>query len=261
MVNEISNPATSLNASNTIPKQVLDLVDVANSVDNLSHYYKTQLELDTLKMTSPTQVFSNIKINGILVRGKQDTGAELSIMPLNIFDQLNLKLNGELKLNTCNDVRVIGYSKQLVKIVGKVVVTCTYADTTKQCVFYVTDLNDTKIMLELTFCKAFNLVKILCDDHCICKKVSVDVLNEFPVGLDVTKQMDHAYLPLVDTNIKLRPDCKAHVMELFPELFNGLGTMKDSIVKLDMDENVTSVVQPPRKIPQVMIDPLKQEIE
>ena len=89
----------------------------------------------------------------------------------------------------------------------------------------------------------------------------MDVLNEFPAGLDVTKQMDHAYLLPVDTNIKLGPDCKAHVMELFPELFNGLGTMKDAIVKLDIDENVTPVVQPSRKIPQAMIDPLKQEIE
>ena len=51
MVNEISNSATPLNASNTVPKEVLDLVDVANSVDNLSHYYKRQLELDTLTMT------------------------------------------------------------------------------------------------------------------------------------------------------------------------------------------------------------------
>ena len=55
-------------------------------------------------MTSPTQVFSNIKINGVLVHGKQDTGAELSMMPLNIYDQLNLKLKGELKLNPCNDM-------------------------------------------------------------------------------------------------------------------------------------------------------------
>ena len=186
MVNEISNSATSLNTSNTVPKQVLDLVDVANSVDDLSHYYKRQLELDTLTMMSPTQVFSNIKINGVLVCGKQDTGAELSVMPLNIFDQLILKLNDELKHNPCNDVRVIGYSKQLVKIVGKVVVTCAHADTTKRCVFYVTDLNNMKILLGLTFCKAFNLVKILCDDDCICKKVLVDILNEFPAGLDVT---------------------------------------------------------------------------
>ena len=119
---------SSNGSSNTVPKQLLDLVDVANSVDNPSHYYKRQLELDTLTtMTSPTQVFSNIKINGVLVRGKQDTDAELSAMPLNIYDQLNLKL----KLNPCNDVRVIGYSKHSVKIVGKVVVTCSHADTTK----------------------------------------------------------------------------------------------------------------------------------
>ena len=133
-------------------------------------------------MTSPTQVFSNIKINGVLAHGKQDIGAEQSVMPLNIFDQLNLKLKGELKLNTCNDVRVIGYSKQSVKIMGKVTVTCSHADTTKRCIFYVADLNDTKVLLVLTFCKAFNLVKIQCDDDCICKKVSVDVLNKFSVG-------------------------------------------------------------------------------
>ena len=188
-------------------------MDVAYSVDNLSHYYKRQLELDTLTtMTSPTQVFSNIKINGGLVCGKQDTSAELSMMPLNIYDQSHLKLKGELKLNPCNDIRVICYSKQSVKSVGKVTVTCSHADTTKRCIFYVTDLNDMKILLGLTFCKAFNLVKIQCNDDCICKKVSVDVWNEFPAGLDVTKQMDHAYLPPVDTGIKLRPDCKAHVM-------------------------------------------------
>ena len=96
-----------------------------------------------------------------------------------------------------------------------------------------------KILLGLTFCKAFNLVKIQCNDGCICKKVSVDILNEFSAGLDVTQQMDHAYLPSVDTGIKLRPDCRAHVMELFPELFSGLGTMKNTIVKLDVDGSIT----------------------
>ena len=84
MVSEVRN-STSTNAQ-TVPKQVLDIVDMANSVYNLSHCYKRQLELDTLTMTSPTQVFSNIQINGIPVKGKQDTGAEISIMPLNIFD-------------------------------------------------------------------------------------------------------------------------------------------------------------------------------
>ena len=161
MVSKVRN-STSTNAQ-MVPKQVLDIVDMANLVNNLSHCYKRQLELDTLTMMSPTQVFSNIQINRIPIKGKQDTGAEISIMPLNIFDQLNGKLKGELKRCPCNDIQVIGYSKQSVKIVGKVTVTCSHADTTKH-VFYFTDLTDSKILLGLTFFKAFNLVKILCDN-------------------------------------------------------------------------------------------------
>ena len=50
-------------------------------------------------------------------------------------------------------------------------------------------------------------------------------------------------------------------MELFPELFDGIGIIKDAIVKLNVDDSITPVVQPPRKIPQAMLVPLKQEIE
>ena len=128
---------------------------------------------------------------------------------------------------------------------------------TKHCIFYVTDLNDTKILLGLNFCKSFDLVKIQCDEHCVCKKVAVDILNEaihneFPRGLDVPSQKQSTRQPLpVDINTKLRPDCKAHIMELFPELFEGIGTMKNAIVKLDVDQSVTPIVQPLRKIPKL----------
>ena len=71
MVSEVQNSSSS---PQTIPKQVFDIVDVANSVDNLSHNYKRQLELNTLTSQSNTQSFSNIQINGITVKGKQDTG-------------------------------------------------------------------------------------------------------------------------------------------------------------------------------------------
>ena len=141
-------------------------------------------------------------------------------------------------------------------------VNCTHANTTKRCVFYVTKLTDSKILLGLTFCKAFDLVKIICDDNCTCKKVMVDILNKFPAGLDVPEQkQNQVHLPPVDTHTKLRPDCKANVMELFPELFDGVGTIKDTIMKLNVDKSITPVIQTPRKIPQAMIDPLKQEIE
>ena len=69
------------------------------------------------------------------------------------------------------------------------------------------------------------------------------------------------YFPTVDIHTKLRSDYKAHIMELFPELFDGVGTIKDAIVKLNMDQSIIPVIQPPRKIPQTMVDPLKHEIE
>ena len=149
------------------------------------------------------------------------------MLPLNIYDQLNIKLNGKLELRPCNDIKVVNYSKQSVNIVGKVSVTCNHANITKKCTFYVTDINDMKILLGLTFCKAFNLVTIQCDDQCVCKKVAVDVLNEFPRGLDIpNKQISTQPPPPVNVETKLRPDCKAHIMELFPELFEGIGTIK-----------------------------------
>ena len=40
-------------------------------------------------------------------------GAEINAMPLNIYDQLNQKLKGNLELKPCGDVKVIGYSIQL----------------------------------------------------------------------------------------------------------------------------------------------------
>ena len=37
--------------------------------------------------------------------------------------------------------------------------------------------------------------------------------------------------------------------------------MKNAIVKLDVDQRVTPIVQLPRKIPQAMVEPLRQEID
>ena len=67
--------------------------------------------------------------------------------------------------------------------------------------------------------------------------------------------------PPIDINTKLRPACKQHILELFPELFDGIGTMKDAEVVLDVNPDVEPVVQPPRKILQAMVKPLKCEID
>ena len=49
-------------------------------------------------------------------------------------------------------------------------------------------------------------------------------------------------------------------MELFPNLFDGIGTIIDTKMKLDVSPDVTPIVQAPRKVPQVIIEPLKEEL-
>ena len=49
-------------------------------------------------------------------------------------------------------------------------------------------------------------------------------------------------------------------MELFSDLFEGIGTIKDAEVKLGISPDITPIVQTPRKVLQVMIQPLKEEL-
>ena len=149
-------------------------------------------------------------------------------------------------------------------IVGKISVNCTHTNVIKKCNFFITDITDTKVILGLQFCRVFNLVQINCDDNCVCKQITVDVINsEFPRGLDPGNphNANLPKLPPVDVNLKSRPDCKAHVMELYPDLFESVSTIQGAKVKLDVDPNIPSVVQPPRKIPSAMVEALRKEID
>ena len=242
----IPGKSVSDNSSRTVPKQVVDIIDIINHGQSSGENIRRSLELDTLSATSrampqvatssATQIVSNINVNGVLIRGKQETGAEINAMPLNVYDQLNQKLNGKHELRPCDKIRVIGYSKQSVDIMGK-------KTTIKKVNFYVTNLVNTKVILGVQFCRAFNLVSVNCDDNCIFKEVAVEALNaEFPRGMDPvgSTMQSRPPPPPVDVNTKLRQDCKAHVLELFPELFDGIGTIVILFVATGLTDNCTT---------------------
>ena len=54
---------------------------------------------------------------------------------------------------------------------------------------------------------------------------------------------------------------KGHILQLFPDLFEGIGTMEDMQVHLDVDSTTEPVIQAPRMIPHGMLDPLKSELD
>lgn len=253
-------------SAQTIPKQAVDVVYLANSVDILSNTCRRKLELDAIRASTSmmsTSTHSKIQMNMVFVQGKQDTGVELNAMPLNIYHQLKSKCN--LELRPCNDINIMGYNNQPIQCIGKTVVSCQHGDVIKMITFYVTSVADTKVILWLNFFKMFCLVSVNCDDNCPCKKINLDIINnQFPRGLEVPvstniKQMKRG---LVNVNTKLQTnDMKAPIMELSPDLFHGVGTIKGDIVKLDVETDIIPIVQPPQKVPQAMVEPLKSELD
>ena len=115
-----------------------------------------------------------------------------------------------------------------------------------------TDINDTKILLGLNFYRAFNLVTINCDNQCVCTKIAVDVINEFPRGLSVPNQSTRHTPPPVNIEYQAQARLYKRILWSFsPTILEEIGTLKDAIVKPGVNDNtITPVVQPPRKISQ-----------
>ena len=86
--------------------------------------------------------------------------------------------------------------------------------------------------------------------------------EEFPAGLSIPNKMAVPKPPPVDINTPIdRIDPKGHILQLFPELSEGIGMMENIHVHLDIDPAIEPVVQTPRKIPHSMLEPLKMELE
>ena len=73
-------------------------------------YHKKAIGVGNLEDITLQTVYSMIQMNRLYVRGKQNPGAELNTMLLNISDQLKMKC--DLKLWPCGDIKAIGCNKE-----------------------------------------------------------------------------------------------------------------------------------------------------
>ena len=83
-------------------------------------------------------------------------------------------------------------------------------------------------------------------------KLEVATVNkDFAVGLIVPNKMaTHSKLPPINVHTRIdKGDPKDHILHLYPDLFDGVGTMENVLVHLDGDKNIEPVVHALRKIP------------
>ena len=69
-------------------------------------------------------------------------------------------------------------------------------------------------------------------------------------------------LPPVPLDTKInKTNPKAQIMQLYPDLFDGVGTIKNAVVHLDIKPGAIPIVCLPRRVPDTLRDSLKAELD
>ena len=108
------------------------------------------------------------------------------------------------------------------------------------------------------------LLSIHCDDKCRCKShvlhETKKIGSKFPIVVDL-QQTQQDILPPIPISNKLEGgDVKKQVMDLYPDLFSGVGTIKNAMVHLDVKPGAVPVVCSPHHVPHAVQPKLKEEL-
>ena len=162
-------------------------------------------------------VYSNTELNGIVLKAKQDTGAQINVLSKTVFQTLQ-KNQDKLPLYPKTCVKLIGYGNKTINYLG------TTNGTQVDAVFYVTDVPDTKIILGLRLCIDLGLIIIKCNDECRCKNTHIAETSSSTLIENTQRSDDQSStLPPFPLHTKIdETDPKAHIMQLFLDLFDGL---------------------------------------
>ena len=103
-------------------------------------------------------------INDEICHAKLDTGAKINMMTESLFKHIG-KIN-KLLLYPKSDVKLVGYGNRNIEYIGTTVVDVTHLTQTKKATFYVTKLNDDKVILGLHLYIDLQLLSVYCDNKC-----------------------------------------------------------------------------------------------
>ena len=150
------------------------------------------------------------------------------------------KLQHDSKLplypKTCT--KLVGYGNRVIDYLGTTKMKCKHNDTEM----------DLKVILGLRLCIELALIIIQCDDTCMCKThIVAETGATVPIEVEHTRDdIDSTPGPIpLDTKID-ETNAKEHIMRLCPDLFTGVGTIKDAVVHLDVKPGATPIVCSPR---------------
>ena len=160
-------------------------------------------------------VYSNVELNGIVLKAKQDTGAQINVLSKTVFQTLQNRNDDKLPLYPKTCVKLVGYGNKTINYLGTTKIKCNQNGVEHDAVFYITDVPDTKVILGLRLGIDLGLIVIECNDECRCKNVQAPETSSLAL-IENTQGSDDqsSMLPPVplDTQID-ETNLKAHIMQ------------------------------------------------
>ena len=150
----------------TIWDQVCGVMDpevcVATPVEYCIYETKKIHMITVHDMELKSAHYSNVTINGQMVQIKQDTGAEVNMMSKCVFDKLSNSstTRNAVLLNRTKTVKISGYSENAIEYIGTCVFKVSHNNQHRDVLFFITNVNDAKVILGAKSCWEFNLVKL-----------------------------------------------------------------------------------------------------
>ena len=135
-------------------------------------------------------VYSNVELSWIVLKAKQDTGAQINVLSKAVFQTLQKRNGDKLPLFPKTCVKLVGYGNKNINYWGTTKIKCNHTET--DATFCVTDVPDTKIILELRLCIDLGLIVIRCDDKCRCKNVHVAETSSLTLIENTQGSDDHS---------------------------------------------------------------------
>ena len=208
-------------------------------------------------------MFTHVTLNDKICHAKLDTGAQIKVMAESLFKCIG-KIN-KLPIYHKSDVKLVSYGNRNIEYIGTTVVNVTHLTQTRKATFYVTKLNDDKVILGLCLCVDLQLLSTHCDDKCQWKShvlhETKKIGSEFPIGVDF-HQTQQDVLPPVPISTKFDGnDIKQQIMDLYPDFFSGVHTIRNAMVHLDVKLGAVLVVCLPCHVPHAVQPKLKEELD
>ena len=125
-------------ASHTVPMEIANLLD-----------WSFDVYLIKIDDVHTDVVYSNIELNVIVLKAKQDTGAQINVLSKTVFKTLQKRNGDKLPLFPKTCVKLVGYGNKTINYLGTTNIKCNHNWTEINATFYITDVPDTKIILGL----------------------------------------------------------------------------------------------------------------